>query len=59
MHAGVDLISGVSCKSPYEWVDQTAQEWNFNSNGSPRETFRVSIYHDLFAPLPFPLLTVC
>lgn len=41
---GIDLISGVSCKTPYEWVDQTAHEWDFSSNGSPRETFHVVAY---------------
>ncbi|KAF6153742.1 hypothetical protein GIB67_000975 [Kingdonia uniflora] len=27
---GVDLISGVSCKVPYKWVDRTESEWEFN-----------------------------
>lgn len=42
-YAGVDLISGVSCKSPYEWVDRTASDWDFNDNGRNKETFNVSI----------------
>ncbi|CAL0305293.1 unnamed protein product [Lupinus luteus] len=34
---GIDLISGVSCKSPLEWVDKTKQEWEFISNKRPGE----------------------
>ncbi|CAL0306644.1 unnamed protein product [Lupinus luteus] len=30
---GIDLISGVSCKSPHEWVDKTKQDWEFSSKG--------------------------
>ncbi|XP_009610081.1 carbamoyl phosphate synthase small chain, chloroplastic isoform X2 [Nicotiana tomentosiformis] len=41
---GVDLISGVSCKSPYEWVDRTASDWDFNDNGRNEETFNVVAY---------------
>ncbi|KAM7513758.1 hypothetical protein LguiA_003341 [Lonicera macranthoides] len=41
---GVDLISGVSCKSPYEWVDKTGTEWDFNSSGRDGETFHVVAY---------------
>ncbi|KAJ9703986.1 hypothetical protein PVL29_005320 [Vitis rotundifolia] len=41
---GVDLISGVSCNSPYEWVDKTGSEWDFNSNERAGETFRVIAY---------------
>ncbi|XP_016453893.1 carbamoyl phosphate synthase small chain, chloroplastic isoform X2 [Nicotiana tabacum] len=41
---GVDLISGVSCKSPYEWVDRTASDWDFNDNGRNKETFNVVAY---------------
>ncbi|KAF9607994.1 hypothetical protein IFM89_004391 [Coptis chinensis] len=26
---GVDLISGVSCTAPYEWVDKTGSDWEF------------------------------
>ncbi|MED6207817.1 hypothetical protein PIB30_039193 [Stylosanthes scabra] len=40
---GVDLISGVSCKTPHEWVDKTKQEWEFNSKVS-QETFHVVAY---------------
>ncbi|KAK2975214.1 hypothetical protein RJ640_027465 [Escallonia rubra] len=40
---GVDLISGVSCKAPYEWSDRTGSEWDFNSEGRG-ETFRVVAY---------------
>ncbi|MED6167435.1 hypothetical protein PIB30_002920 [Stylosanthes scabra] len=40
---GVDLISGVSCKTPHEWVDKTKQEWEFNSKVS-HETFHVVAY---------------
>ncbi|XP_057804299.1 carbamoyl-phosphate synthase small chain, chloroplastic-like [Salvia miltiorrhiza] len=41
---GVDLISGVSCEAPYEWVDKTGSEWEFNSNGRNQETFHVVAY---------------
>ncbi|XP_055825175.1 carbamoyl-phosphate synthase small chain, chloroplastic-like [Solanum dulcamara] len=41
---GVDLISGVSCKSPYQWVDRTASDWEFNDNGRNKETFNVVAY---------------
>ncbi|KAJ8528228.1 hypothetical protein K7X08_021920 [Anisodus acutangulus] len=41
---GVDLISGVSCKSPYEWVDRTGSDWEFNDNGRNKETFNVVAY---------------
>ena len=40
---GIDLISDVSCKFPYEWVDKTDPEWDFNSNSRDGETYRVSI----------------
>ncbi|KAK7247539.1 hypothetical protein RIF29_42424 [Crotalaria pallida] len=40
---GIDLISGVSCKSPHEWVDKTKQDWEFSSKG-PGETFHVVAY---------------
>ncbi|KAA8531014.1 hypothetical protein F0562_005696 [Nyssa sinensis] len=36
---GVDLINGVSYKAPYEWVDKTDSEWDFNSNGRDGKTF--------------------
>ncbi|CAI9753098.1 unnamed protein product [Fraxinus pennsylvanica] len=41
---GVDLISGVSCEAPYEWVDRTNSGWDFNFNGRNEETFRVVAY---------------
>ncbi|CAN4094489.1 unnamed protein product [Withania somnifera] len=41
---GVDLISCVSCKSPYEWVDRTGSDWEFNDNGRNKETFNVVAY---------------
>ncbi|CAI9109045.1 OLC1v1008783C1 [Oldenlandia corymbosa var. corymbosa] len=41
---GIDLISGVSCTSPYEWVDKTGSEWDFNFNGRDKETFHVVAY---------------
>ncbi|XP_062102068.1 carbamoyl-phosphate synthase small chain, chloroplastic [Humulus lupulus] len=40
---GVDLISGVSCKAPYEWVDEINSEWAFNSSRDG-EAFRVVAY---------------
>ncbi|KZV17306.1 carbamoyl-phosphate synthase small chain, chloroplastic-like [Dorcoceras hygrometricum] len=39
---GVDLISGVSCKEPYEWIDKTDPAWDFNTRN--QETFRVVAY---------------
>ncbi|XP_075500327.1 carbamoyl phosphate synthase small chain, chloroplastic-like [Primulina tabacum] len=39
---GMDLISGVSCKEPYEWVDKTDLEWDFNQKN--QETFQVVAY---------------
>ncbi|PON83543.1 Carbamoyl-phosphate synthase, small subunit [Trema orientale] len=39
---GIDLISGVSCKEPYEWVDKTNSEWAFNSRDG--ETFHIIAY---------------
>ncbi|KAI3713308.1 hypothetical protein L1987_71883 [Smallanthus sonchifolius] len=41
---GVDLISSVSCKKPYEWVEKTGLEWDFNSNRRHEETFHVVAY---------------
>ncbi|XVE83300.1 hypothetical protein DITRI_Ditri16bG0077600 [Diplodiscus trichospermus] len=41
---GIDLISGVTCNAPYEWVDRTKSEWDFNSNGRHQETYRVVAY---------------
>jgi len=40
---GLDLISDVSCKSPYEWVEKTNPEWEFKTTSSRhRESYRVS-----------------
>ncbi|XP_050241675.1 carbamoyl-phosphate synthase small chain, chloroplastic [Quercus robur] len=41
---GVDLISGVSCKTPYEWTDNTKSQWDFNANGRDGNTFHVVAY---------------
>ncbi|XP_077228980.1 carbamoyl phosphate synthetase A isoform X2 [Tasmannia lanceolata] len=41
---GVDLISGVSCNSPYEWVDITGTAWEFSKDGSHAENFHVVAY---------------
>ncbi|VFQ96109.1 unnamed protein product [Cuscuta campestris] len=41
---GVDLISGVSCDAPYEWVDKTPLSWDFNINGRNKETLNVVAY---------------
>ncbi|XP_059640550.1 carbamoyl-phosphate synthase small chain, chloroplastic-like [Cornus florida] len=41
---GVDLISGVSCKAPYHWSDNTDPEWDFNSKWRDGETFHVIAY---------------
>ncbi|XVF14972.1 hypothetical protein REPUB_Repub09cG0107600 [Reevesia pubescens] len=40
---GIDLISGVTCNAPYEWVDKTKSEWDFNTNGRDWETYRVKL----------------
>ncbi|KAF8377167.1 hypothetical protein HHK36_030540 [Tetracentron sinense] len=41
---GVDLISGVSCNAPYEWVDKTNSEWEFSTYRRDGDTFRVVAY---------------
>ncbi|GMY12314.1 carbamoyl-phosphate synthase small chain, chloroplastic isoform X1 [Fagus crenata] len=41
---GVDLISGVSCKTPYEWTDNTKSQWDFNTNGRDGDTFHIVAY---------------
>ncbi|GLU20380.1 hypothetical protein SLE2022_365830 [Rubroshorea leprosula] len=41
---GVDLISGVSCDAPYEWVDKTKLAWDFNCDGRDGEAYRVVAY---------------
>ncbi|KAK4366877.1 hypothetical protein RND71_014757 [Anisodus tanguticus] len=40
----VDLISGVSCKSPCEWLGGTASAWDFEDNGRNKDTFNVVAY---------------
>ncbi|XP_047323401.1 carbamoyl-phosphate synthase small chain, chloroplastic-like [Impatiens glandulifera] len=41
---GVDLISEVSCRVPYEWKDKTDTDWDFNSNGRDGKTFHIIAY---------------
>ncbi|KAG2321511.1 hypothetical protein Bca4012_057403 [Brassica carinata] len=41
---GIDLISDVSCKSPYEWVDKSDSEWDFNTNSRDGKSYRVIAY---------------
>ncbi|ESQ28285.1 hypothetical protein EUTSA_v10018601mg [Eutrema salsugineum] len=41
---GIDLISDVSCKSPYEWVDKTNSEWDFNTNSRDGKSYKVIAY---------------
>ncbi|KAJ0242784.1 Carbamoyl-phosphate synthase small subunit [Hirschfeldia incana] len=41
---GIDLISDVSCKSPYEWVNKTDSEWDFNTNTRDGKAYRVVAY---------------
>ncbi|KAF5745158.1 carbamoyl-phosphate synthase small chain chloroplastic-like isoform X2 [Tripterygium wilfordii] len=41
---GVDLISDVSCNAPYEWVDKTKSDWDFNSDGRNGKTYHVVAY---------------
>ncbi|CDP12786.1 unnamed protein product [Coffea canephora] len=41
---GIDLISGVSCKTPYEWVDRTGSEWDFNFSARSKENLHVVAY---------------
>ncbi|GJS93919.1 carbamoyl-phosphate synthase small chain, chloroplastic [Tanacetum coccineum] len=41
---GVDLISSVSCKEPYEWVGKTGLDWEFNTSRISGETFHVVSY---------------
>ncbi|PPD84413.1 hypothetical protein GOBAR_DD18653 [Gossypium barbadense] len=49
---GIDLISGVTCNAPYEWVDETKSEWDFNSDGRDRDTYRNHNYAVDPASLP-------
>ncbi|WCJ22586.1 Carbamoyl-phosphate synthase small chain [Euphorbia peplus] len=41
---GVDLISDVSCTAPYEWVDRTNSEWDFNTDARGGEVYHVIAY---------------
>ncbi|XP_042476343.1 carbamoyl-phosphate synthase small chain, chloroplastic-like isoform X4 [Macadamia integrifolia] len=41
---GVDLISGVSCNAPYEWLKKTDPEWEFITNGRAGENLHVVAY---------------
>ncbi|KAK9164959.1 hypothetical protein Scep_000150 [Stephania cephalantha] len=41
---GVDLISGVSCKAPYEWADTADSEWEFKKNERDGKRFHVVAY---------------
>lgn len=41
---GIDLISGVSCKKPFEWVDSTKSEWDFNTYERDSKTYCVIAY---------------
>ncbi|PSS26668.1 Carbamoyl-phosphate synthase small chain like [Actinidia chinensis var. chinensis] len=41
---GVDLISGVSCKDPYEWVDKLDSQWEFSFSRREGEAFHVIAY---------------
>ncbi|KAI3952945.1 hypothetical protein MKX01_028637 [Papaver californicum] len=41
---GVDLISGVTCNAPYEWVDKTGSEWEFNTCDDVGKRFHVVAY---------------
>lgn len=43
LFAGIDLISGVSCKSPHEWIDRTKEEWEFSSSQRSGDAFHVSL----------------
>ncbi|KAB5574003.1 hypothetical protein DKX38_001197 [Salix brachista] len=49
---GIDLISGVTCTAPYEWVDKTDPEWDFNCEG------RGDIYHVSMACLSLIQLNI-
>lgn len=41
---GIDLISDVSCKEPFEWVESTKPDWDFNTHESNSKTYRVIAY---------------
>jgi len=56
IYAGIDLISGVTCQAPYEWVEKTGDEWEFNTKGRQGESFNVCI---LIQSLFYSDLLVC
>ncbi|XP_074571904.1 carbamoyl phosphate synthase small chain, chloroplastic isoform X1 [Curcuma longa] len=41
---GVDLISGVSCETPYEWLKKTNSQWEFNKDQNLAKSFHVVAY---------------
>ncbi|CAA7051344.1 unnamed protein product [Microthlaspi erraticum] len=42
---GLDLISDVSCKSPYQWFEKTNPDWDFNTTSHHNESsYRVIAY---------------
>eukprot|EP00252_Welwitschia_mirabilis_P012377 TRINITY_DN2740_c0_g1_i1.p1 TRINITY_DN2740_c0_g1~~TRINITY_DN2740_c0_g1_i1.p1 ORF type:complete len:481 (-),score=75.65 TRINITY_DN2740_c0_g1_i1:218-1660(-) len=41
---GKDLVSGVTCKEPYEWSDTTGAEWDFNTCTKRSEKYHVVAY---------------
>ncbi|KAH9717813.1 Carbamoyl-phosphate synthase small chain [Citrus sinensis] len=41
---GIDLISDVSCKEPFEWVESTKPDWDFNNHERNSKTYRVIAY---------------
>ncbi|XP_042441537.1 carbamoyl-phosphate synthase small chain, chloroplastic-like [Zingiber officinale] len=41
---GVDLISGVSCETPYEWSEKTNTQWEFNKDQNLAKSFHVVAY---------------
>ncbi|KAG9442913.1 hypothetical protein H6P81_018767 [Aristolochia fimbriata] len=41
---GVDLITGVSCKTPYEWVEKTGSDWEFAEGVKHAKNYHVVAY---------------
>ncbi|KAH9669245.1 Carbamoyl-phosphate synthase small chain [Citrus sinensis] len=41
---GIDLISDVSGKEPFEWVESTKPDWDFNTHERNSKTYRVIAY---------------
>ncbi|KAG9457886.1 hypothetical protein H6P81_002394 [Aristolochia fimbriata] len=41
---GVDLITDVSCKTPYEWVEKTASDWEFAEGKKHAQNYHVVAY---------------